>query len=169
MADKNGRIRIFQETERLSAEHPLLKEAILKSRESQFIEWQTDPLCLGEKRYDSPAELVLSAKRSYQYTRNHQMLLYMDFERFFQSYSLLSLTSPCYKTQDSLYTHSVRKNQAISKTLPNIQINHHKTQTPRSHSHHTIPAESLLEIARFASLGQVLRYASDENRYHVPE
>lgn len=66
MADKNGRIRIFQETERLSAEHPLLKEAILKSRESQFIEWQTDPLCPGEKRYDSPAELVLSAKRSYQ-------------------------------------------------------------------------------------------------------
>ena len=58
-------IRVFQDTERLCKENPLLREAISKSIQNQKMisegEWLPE---LEKKIYQDPAEIIISKKRS---------------------------------------------------------------------------------------------------------
>ena len=71
MADRNGRIRIFEETIDLCHWDPVLRSAISDSIEKQCIVWEEDPLAAGEKRYDAPASLVITPDRTFGAARKY--------------------------------------------------------------------------------------------------
>ena len=71
MADRNGRIRIFEETIDLCRRDPVLRSAISDSVEKQRIVWEEDPLAAGEKRYDAPASLVITPERTFGAARKY--------------------------------------------------------------------------------------------------
>jgi len=66
MADRNGRIRIFEETIDLCRKDPDLQLAIRESIEKQKITWEEDSLPAGEERFDHPAALVITPERTYE-------------------------------------------------------------------------------------------------------
>ena len=69
MADRQGRIWIFEETMALCKSHRALVERIGHSIRGQEITWQEDPLPAGGPRYAKPAALVLSPRRTFEAAR----------------------------------------------------------------------------------------------------
>ena len=66
MADKNERIRIFEETMDICRNDYALRAAISESIAGQRITWEEDPLVPGEERYDHPAALVVTPERTFE-------------------------------------------------------------------------------------------------------
>ena len=71
MADRNERIRIFEETMGLCRNHPALANSVDYSTREQKIIWQEDPLCDPEKRYSEPTALILSPRRTFEAARKY--------------------------------------------------------------------------------------------------
>ena len=66
MADRNERIRIFEQTVDVCRTDTDLQAAINKSIAKQRITWEEDPLSAGEERYDHPAALVVTPERTFE-------------------------------------------------------------------------------------------------------
>lgn len=83
MADRNERIRIFEETMKLCRNHPTLVNCVEYSTRGQKIIWQEDPLFPAENRYAEPATLVLSPQRTFEaarkYTNQGQRVCALNF------------------------------------------------------------------------------------------
>ena len=66
MADRNGRVRIFEQTMDVCRNDPALRAAINESIAGQKITWEEDPPAVGEERYDHPAALVITPDRTFE-------------------------------------------------------------------------------------------------------
>ena len=71
MADRETRIRIFEETAALCGSHPLLSERVERSVREQSIVWQEDPIAEGRPRFAVPAETILSPHRTLEAARKY--------------------------------------------------------------------------------------------------
>lgn len=69
MADRMGRIQIFQETMTQCETDPELRACVRQSKEKQSIIWEEDALSPVTARYDRPAHLTLSFKRTFEAAR----------------------------------------------------------------------------------------------------
>ena len=66
MADRNERIRIFEQTVDVCRNDPALRAAISDSIARQEISWEEDPLPAAEERYEKPAVLVITPERTFE-------------------------------------------------------------------------------------------------------
>lgn len=64
MADRYGRIKIFEETMELCRTREPLARSVRESISGQQIVWQEDPLFPAEARYAEPATLLISTQRT---------------------------------------------------------------------------------------------------------
>lgn len=66
MNNKERLVSIFEDTAKQCRSHPRLKDAIARSNREQVIIHENEAVPVGAPRYDVPAEVVLSTKRSFQ-------------------------------------------------------------------------------------------------------
>lgn len=66
MNNRDRLVSIFGDTAKLCHSHPRLKEAIEMSNQNQEVILQETPVPVGTPRYDTPAEIIISQKRSFQ-------------------------------------------------------------------------------------------------------
>ena len=74
MADRNGRIRIFEQTMVVCRNDPELQAAIRESIEKQEIIWEEDPVAVIAERHAVPADLVITPERTMGAARKYQGL-----------------------------------------------------------------------------------------------
>lgn len=71
MADRYGRIQIFEGTMDLCRQHEELKKCVEHSITEQKIIWETDPVFTCAPRFEKPAKLILSPQRTFEAARKY--------------------------------------------------------------------------------------------------
>jgi len=71
MTDQEKRIRIFEETVRVCADEPALQKAVAASLAGQYIIWQEDKESPWQQRFERPAAIRISHKRSFDAAHSH--------------------------------------------------------------------------------------------------
>lgn len=74
MADRFGRVQIFEGTLRLCGENERLRSAVAASIENQKIIWQDAPLAAPVARFESAAEIALVSARTFEAARRYAAL-----------------------------------------------------------------------------------------------
>lgn len=72
MTNREERILIFEDTERMCSSNEKLVESIIKSKQKQQLILEEDIIEKGHQKYDKPVEVIISKKRSLEAALNYK-------------------------------------------------------------------------------------------------
>lgn len=72
MANREENILIFEDTERMCNSNSMLMESIKRSRQKQQLILEKDVIAKDNNKYDKPAKVVISKKRSLEAAMNYK-------------------------------------------------------------------------------------------------